>query len=405
MVFRDYLKRLLEGGAWRVEFVDGDPRVQMIVSKQGMRYAVLVWESLDKPAGVDAVRAAHQAAAATMCYWGAVVSQSTISDAARREAAALEPPVHVVGREDMARLGIVLDVPPDLPPEPVAGAKKRSRKKLLVAAAGAVVAGAGAFVYLNAPPPPLPAIAATTPAPTASPTPAPAAPAPDPFAADEPAPAPQPDNTLTDAEIADGWKLLFDGETLEGWRGLDMKKADADVFGGTINPSLSGEEWLVTEKTFADFELVLDYKISPGYEGGFMVRLVTTQNLGGSVRDYGLEIAMDDRYDGGYQAAGGVRDFVAPTENAAKPAGEWNRVRVFCFADEVNVELNGKPTVRMKLDEWTEVKRRPDGSPHRHTVPLKRLPRRGRIALPQGNKSAQFKNIKARDYRPLKTAG
>ena len=91
--------------------------------------------------------------------------------------------------------------------------------------------------------------------------------------------APNQHNTLTAAEEAEGWKLLFDGHSFDGWRGLGRDTIPAEhwiVEDGNIRKVASGEVPtaadgqpleggdILTIDTFGDFELVLEWKVSPG---------------------------------------------------------------------------------------------------------------------------------------------
>src|SRR5689334_5321765 len=84
-------------------------------------------------------------------------------------------------------------------------------------------------------------------------------------------------NTLTDAEKKAGWMLLFDGHSLDGWRGY--KKPDAtdsrwQVENGTLTLTANngkdthGERDIISKDTFEQFELSFDWKIAEGGNSG-----------------------------------------------------------------------------------------------------------------------------------------
>src|SRR5207244_10944940 len=82
-------------------------------------------------------------------------------------------------------------------------------------------------------------------------------------------------NTLTDAEKSDGWKLLFDGKTYHGWRGYkrQMLPDKWKVLDGTLvlKPKEGRESGdIVTLDEYDNFELSLEWKISPGGNSGIM---------------------------------------------------------------------------------------------------------------------------------------
>src|SRR5687767_14156821 len=83
--------------------------------------------------------------------------------------------------------------------------------------------------------------------------------------------APSP-NTLTAAEKAAGWQLLFDGRSLDGWRGYRrdaLPDSGWEVKDGTIRTvaKVKGAD-IVTRKTFTDFELSWEWRVLPGGNNG-----------------------------------------------------------------------------------------------------------------------------------------
>ena len=92
-----------------------------------------------------------------------------------------------------------------------------------------------------------------------------------------------PDNVLTDQERADGWVLLFDGQSFAGWRGLgrdDVPSAHWVVEDGAIRKMASGDVEtapdgqpleggdIMTVEAYENFELRFDWKVAPGANSG-----------------------------------------------------------------------------------------------------------------------------------------
>ena len=77
------------------------------------------------------------------------------------------------------------------------------------------------------------------------------------------------DNTLSRAKKEMGWILLFDGKSLDGWKTSSSKPSQAPVEDGCINPHGCGGYMMIHEKTWANFVLALDFKISKGCNSGF----------------------------------------------------------------------------------------------------------------------------------------
>lgn len=79
------------------------------------------------------------------------------------------------------------------------------------------------------------------------------------------------DNELTEKEKADGWKLLFDGKMLNGWKATGNPEGWA-VEDGAIACLARGGGYLYSEEQFDDFVLSIDYKIAPRVNSGIFFR-------------------------------------------------------------------------------------------------------------------------------------
>ena len=205
------------------------------------------------------------------------------------------------------------------------------------------------------------------------------------------------DNELTEKEKKDGWILLFDGKTLNGWMTSGKKPSRTPVEDGSLNPHKCGDYMMVYEKPLSDFVLSLDFKISKGCNSGIFVRTYSlTPRPGKDVGYNGLEIAIDDTKAAGFVDTGAIYDLSRPSKNAMKPVGEWNHAVITCDRSVISVELNGEPVNRVDLSQFKEIGKRPDGSPHKFDVAYKDHPREGYIGLQDHGSPCWFKNIKLR---------
>jgi Domain of Unknown Function (DUF1080) len=209
--------------------------------------------------------------------------------------------------------------------------------------------------------------------------------------------APADDNSLTEMERSEGWILLFDGATTKGWMTRTTQPLPTQhVENGSLNPHPC-DYMLVHEKVWENFQLALDFKISPKCNSGiFIYTFPLTPRPGKDVGFNGIEIAVDDTKTNGLHDTGAIYDLVAPSKNAMKPAGEWNHMLVICDRNKIAVELNGEVVTRMDLDEWTEPNRRPDGSQHKFDVAYKTHPRKGYVGLQDHGSDCWYRNIKLR---------
>ncbi|NMB05671.1 MAG: DUF1080 domain-containing protein, partial [Bacteroidales bacterium] len=86
-------------------------------------------------------------------------------------------------------------------------------------------------------------------------------------------------NSLTPEEVAEGWELLFDGTTLNGWRDYNGEELTAPWFAedGMIQAKGEGADehgYIVTNKIYENFELAWDWKIADGGNSGVLYHVV-----------------------------------------------------------------------------------------------------------------------------------
>ena len=150
------------------------------------------------------------------------------------------------------------------------------------------------------------------------------------------------ENDLSAEERAAGWRLLFDGKTTTGWMSPKGKPLpESHVQAGALNPHPC-DYMLVWGEALGDFELVLEFKLSPKCNSGIFVRTSPLEpRPGKDVGFNGIEIALDDTTTAGYHDTGAIYDLVAPRENRMKPAGEWNAARIVSRGSRLEVSING----------------------------------------------------------------
>jgi hypothetical protein len=203
------------------------------------------------------------------------------------------------------------------------------------------------------------------------------------------------DNVLSEQEKKDGWILLFDGKTLDGWMTSSAKESKRPVEEESINPHKCGAYMMIHKKTWENFVLACDFKIANGCNSGIFIRtwpLKPRPNK--DVGFNGIEIQILDSKTAGFHDTGAIYDLVKPTKNAMKPAGEWNHIVITCDKNIIAVALNGEKVNRMDLDEWKQPNKRPDGTGHKFDIAYKDHPRKGYIGLQDHGKDCWFKNIK-----------
>jgi alpha-3'-ketoglucosidase len=169
--------------------------------------------------------------------------------------------------------------------------------------------------------------------------------------------AAQKHNTLTGTELAEGWRLLFDGQTLDGWRGYnrpDMPDGWA-VEDGTLTRVGPGGD-IITDDDFADFELRVEWKISEGGNSGIFYRAAEGEEwIYHSAPE--MQVLDDERHPDGRDlrtSAGSAYGLYPAPRGIVNPAGEWNSARIVVRDNHVEHWLNGTKIVAYTLgsDGW-----------------------------------------------------
>lgn len=168
-------------------------------------------------------------------------------------------------------------------------------------------------------------------------------------------------NTLTAQEKKEGWKLLFDGKTTNGWRGAYADKFPAkgwNVANGllTIQKSDGSESQsfgdIVTDGEYSDFDLMFDFKLTEGANSGLKYFVVEhSPKPKGSAFGLEFQVLDDDKHPdaklgrNGNRTVGSLYDLIPATEKKANPIGEWNTGRVVSKGKHVEHWLNGTKVV------------------------------------------------------------
>jgi hypothetical protein len=167
-------------------------------------------------------------------------------------------------------------------------------------------------------------------------------------------------NTLTDTEKKAGWSLLFDGKSLDGWRGY--KKADASntrwrVENGWLTlPPSTGEDTrgardIISKETFDQFDLTFEWKIAQGGNSGVKYFVLEDQD---AAIGHEYQVIDDERHPdakiGPHRQTAALYDVFPAHDRPMKPAGEWNTSEVIVRGAHVEHILNGKKVLEYELD-------------------------------------------------------
>jgi hypothetical protein len=227
-------------------------------------------------------------------------------------------------------------------------------------------------------------------------------------------------NQLSAAERAAGWRLLFDGTTLSGWRGLgydSVPTAHWKVADGAIEKLASGQVArmpdgqpakggdLMTVDAFRDFELVFDWKVAPGTNSGVKYNVSEELSLeaSGNHAALGFEYqVLDDSLNEDNvvpsHRAGALYELVAP--NASKhlmPVGEWNSSRIVFRGNHGEHWLNGEQILTFEMG--TPLFDSLMAKSKYHSIPGFADKRAGHIILQDHGDQTWFRNIKIREIK------
>jgi hypothetical protein len=164
-------------------------------------------------------------------------------------------------------------------------------------------------------------------------------------------------NALTPQEQASGRTLLFNGKNLEGWRAFKSETPPAGwkvVDGLLARDSTSGD--LMTKNQYGDFELRLEWKISPAGNSGIMFHVTTAAEL---TYETGPELQVLDNAghrdgENAITSAGSNYALHAPLGDVTKPIGEWNDTRLIVKGPHVEHWMNGVKLLEYEMwsDDW-----------------------------------------------------
>jgi hypothetical protein len=217
-------------------------------------------------------------------------------------------------------------------------------------------------------------------------------------------------NTLSQKEKEDGWKLLFDGKTSQGWINAKTKQFPStgwEIKDGILstNPATrtkGGGGDIVSTGKYTDFELSVDFRYAPGANSGIKY-FVDTERDNGKYTSIGCEYQiLDDKLhpdakEGitGNRTLAGLYDLIAPKSKNDKGPDQWNTATIIVRGNHVQHLLNGVVTVEYERGNkaWKDLVA---------TSKFREIPgfgenAEGRILLQDHGNVVGFRNIKIRE--------
>jgi hypothetical protein len=211
-------------------------------------------------------------------------------------------------------------------------------------------------------------------------------------------------NLLTQEEVSQGWKILFDGKTFNGWRNFGKDSLVGWVIdsGSLLALGQGGDHAndIITIDQFRDFELSLEWKTSQGGNSGIFFNAVedtAIEAIYETAPEY--QIIDEESWDGealteGQKAASCYDMYFANESKKLMPVGEWNTSKIVVNNGHVEHWLNGDVVVEydMWTPDWDSLKSVRKWKDYK----LYGIARQGHIGLQDHGKQTWFRNIKIR---------
>lgn len=197
-----------------------------------------------------------------------------------------------------------------------------------------------------------------------------------------------------------GWKVLFDGTSTDAWRGFrrdGFPNGGWVIENGALKTVVGGDRCdLITRDKYKDFELELEWRVSPGGNSGIFYGVSESET-----ESYytGPEVqVLDDTGHGDgkdpKRSAGSLYDLIAPVGKTLKPIGEYNQARLVKKGSHVEHWLNGTKIVEYELPSDALAKLIAESK-------FKDMPRfakegTGHVAIQHHGQEVWFKNVRIR---------
>ena len=212
-------------------------------------------------------------------------------------------------------------------------------------------------------------------------------------------------NELTELEKAEGWQLLFDGESLDNWKAYNADGTGSWlVEDGLLAASGTGSDsngYIITRKQYHNFNLKFEWKIAPEGNSGVLYHVIESENFSTPYLT-GPEYQLVDDVDfpeelEEWQKTGADYAMYVPDVKKKKlnPAGEWNSSSIVFDNGLVEHWLNGEKILEFKAwtNEWFELK----NSGKWENAPEYGLSSVGHISLQDHGSRVWFRNMKIKE--------
>ncbi len=150
------------------------------------------------------------------------------------------------------------------------------------------------------------------------------------------------------AQSGDGWKVLLDGKSMDGWNKVGGESNWRVEDGAIVADKLGSKDsaWLVSQDKFKDFELVIEFWASDDANSGIYMRCANPQMLTDRTC-YEAQI-FDQRSDATYGTGAIVHHVEINPAQMVKAGGKWNTYEITAKGRDITVKLNGTETAKLR---------------------------------------------------------
>lgn len=216
-------------------------------------------------------------------------------------------------------------------------------------------------------------------------------------------------NTLTPAEVEQGWMLLFDGQTMDQWRVYNRPDIPGDNWrvedGAMVFSPMESDEPMpgldiITKETFGDFEFKLEWMVSERGNSGIFYHVIEQPDKALYWSGPEMQILDNENHPdsdqgmAGNRKAGSLYDLIPADPQNAKPHGEWNQVRIVSDGPRIEHWQNGQMVLSYErwTPEWQEMVAASKFAEH----PEFGSAEEGHLALQDHGDVVRFRNLKIR---------
>jgi hypothetical protein len=204
------------------------------------------------------------------------------------------------------------------------------------------------------------------------------------------------DNQLADAEKDAGWRLLFNGKDLTGWRCNNDKPIATKIEDGSLVPYQSGGYLIIYEDQFDDFILKCDVRWEdPRCNSGIFFRVENPRDPVNT--SFEVQVMAGDGT--GKHDMGAIYDLVGPSKAVGRGNGQWNSIEIKCQGPAISVKVNGELVSAMNCDDFDKPGVCPDGQAHKFKLngkprAIKDFARSGYLGFQDHGHKVWYKNVK-----------